>query len=625
MENSTKPESMLAVAAETAAVWLLAAAVVVAPLLLACAPEWPRLGLEAVMALATILWAVSRPRSPVLMAIPVVVALLFCIQVVPLPDSILFTIAPISGGAWKAETAMPASAWGSISIDPAATLVAIRRLFLGLATAVTVASLGRSKTYRTVLIWSLAVTGLVLVVGGLVFGPAQDAKLLWGAVDLAGQVRKTYSASIPPVMSAGFGLREVVKVGELQYVFISSASGNGFFTYPYCNLFAGALAGTLPVGMALWLSLSASRLTVWLRWGVFGLAAVGSVWLAGIEAGSRGGGLALALAWVCLAAIVSRDYWKERGLNVLIGRLVLAGLVLVGLALLLLWAGVFPEPWRRKFIAVLQEGRLNAAIIGFRMFSASPIMGTGFDTYQLLMPRYATERFIIFFAHNEYAQLLAEAGLLGMAFLGTTAVTLGRRFLRFWNDARGMYRVTNAGPWAAFVGLAAHSAVDWNFHLPANALLGCVLVGLVASSVPEPRAAWRDAERWTALRLVAAALLVLTAISVVGLLARDALTTQRHRELLHAIEADRAVTRIGKPGEAEQLLRQQLSKACDFFPTDSANGRLALSIGQGFLHLAQQPVAPIRDENPLAQADSWLTRARRLSPALQGVPEPALP
>ncbi len=619
------PRNRVAGAAETAAVWLLAVAVVVAPLAIACAPEWPRLGLEAVMALATVLWAVSRPRSPVLLAIPVVASLLFCLQIVPLPDSILFAIAPISGGAWKAETAIPAAAWGSISIDPAATLVAIRRLFLGLATAVAVTSLARSKTYRTVLIRSLAITGVVLVIGGLVFGPAKDATLLWGSVDLAGQIRKTYSASVPPVMSAGFGLRELVKVGDLQYAFISSGTGNGFFTYPYCNLLAGALAATLPVGMALWLAFAAGRLPMWLRWGVFGLVAAGSVWLAAFTIGSRGGGLALALAWICLAAIVSRDFWRERGLNVVIGRLVIAGLVLAALAVVLLWAGVFPDPLRRKFIAVLQAGRLGAAIIAFRMFSASPIMGTGFDTYQLLMPRYATERFIIFFAHNEYAQLLAEAGLLGMAFFGATAITLGGRFLRFWTDARGPYRVTNAGPWAALVGLAAHSAVDWNFHLPANALLGCVLVGLTASSVPEPRAAWRDAERWTALRLVAALTLVMATVGAWVLLARDAVTTHRQRELLHAIEADRAVARLGKPGEAEQLLRQQLAKAIGYFPSDSGNGRLALSIGQGLLHLAQQPGAKTFDRNPAAEADTWLTRARRLSPALQGVPQPIQP
>lgn len=618
------PRNRVAGAAEAAAVWLLAVAVVVAPLVLACAPEWPRLGLEAVMALATVLWAVSRPRSPVLMAIPVVVSLLFCMQIVPLPDSILFTIAPISGGAWKAETAIPASAWGSISIDPGATLVAIRRLFLGLATAVTVAALARSKTYRSVLIWSLAITGAVLVVGGLVFGPSQDATLLWGRVDLAGQLRKTYSASIPPVMSAGFGLREMVKVGDLQYTFISAGSGNGFFTYPYCNLFAGALAATLPVGMALWLAFAAGRVPAWLRWGVFGLVTLGSVWLAGIEAGSRGGGLALALAWICLAAIVSRDFWRERGLNVVIGRLVIAGLVLAALAVVLLWAGVFPDPWRRKFIAVLQAGRLGAAIIGFRMFSASPVLGTGFDTYQLLMPRYATERFIIFFAHNEYAQLLAEAGLLGMAFLGATAVALGRRFLRFWNDARGPYRVTNAGPWAAFVGLAAHSAVDWNFHLPANAFLGCVLVGLVSSSVPDPRAAWRDAERWTALRLVAALALVVTSVGFWGLLARDAVTVHHQRELLRAIEADRLSSRRRKPGDVE-LLRAALERCVAQAESDPANARLALSIGQGFLHLAQQPAAKTTHENPLAEADTWLTRARRLGPALQGVPQPLKP
>lgn len=628
MENSAQPESKLAVAAEKAAVWLLATAVVVAPLLVACAPEWPRLGLEGMMALAAVLWAVSRPRSPVLMAIPVVVSLLFCIQVVPLPDSVLLTIAPISGGAWKAETAVPASAWGSISIDPAATLVAIRRLFLGLATAVAVTSLARSKTYRNVLIYSLAVTGVVLVIGGLVFGPAQEARLLWGAVDLSGIFRKTYDPSFPPVMSAGFGLREMIKVGDVQYLFISSNTATGFFTYPYCNLYAGALVATLPVGMALWLALTAGRLPTALRWGVFGLVAAGSVWLAAVVVGSRGGGLALGLAWIFLAAVVSREFWRERRLNVVIGRIVAGGLVLSGLVLVLLWAGFLPplpESLQAKLLEELRAGRLGAAIIAFRMFSASPLMGTGFDTYQLVMPRYATERFIVFFAHNEYAQLLAEAGLLGMAFLGVTVATLGRRFLRFWNDAQGPYRVTNAGAWAGFLGLAVHSACDWNFHLPANALLGCVLFGLVASSVPEPRAAWRDASRWTAARIGAAVVLVLGCFFAASLLARDASAEHERRQVLRAVSRDWANTRWGKRGRAEASLRESLTGAIAIASWDPGNARLALAIGQAYLHLAAQPNAEAERPALISTAENWLVRARRRCPALQGLPQPVLP
>jgi hypothetical protein len=151
------------------------------------------------------------------------------------------------------------------------------------------------------------------------------------------------------------------------------------------------------------------------------------------------------------------------------------------------------------------------------------------------------------------------------------------------------------------------------------------LVGLAASSVPEPRAAWRDAERWTALRLVAALALVTATIGIWGLLTRDATTIHHQRELLHAIEADRVANRNKKQGEAEQPLRKALDRSIAWAARDSANGRLALSIGQGLLHLAQQPGAASFDSNPVAEADAWLIRARRLSPALQGVPQPVGP
>ena len=63
VEPGPAPRNRVAGAAETAAVWLLAVAVVVAPLAIACAPEWPRLGLEAVMALATVRTA-AAPVCP---------------------------------------------------------------------------------------------------------------------------------------------------------------------------------------------------------------------------------------------------------------------------------------------------------------------------------------------------------------------------------------------------------------------------------------------------------------------------------------------------------------------------------------------------------------------------------
>src|SRR5215207_4412864 len=86
------------------------------------------------------------------------------------------------------------------------------------------------------------------------------------------------------------------------------------------------------------------------------------------------------------------------------------------------------------------------------------------------------------YAHNEYVQVAADLGLVGVALLAVLLVALARLLWRA--------RATAAGPWvgavAAACAFAVHSGFDFVWHLPAVVLTVMLLVGVV---LPAPRGA----------------------------------------------------------------------------------------------------------------------------------------
>ena len=103
-----------------------------------------------------------------------------------------------------------------------------------------------------------------------------------------------------------------------------------------------------------------------------------------------------------------------------------------------------------------------------------PILGSGLGTLVVVYPRYETvyDGRIVEHVHNDYMELLAETGLLGglcgVAFL----VLLYRQVRKNFEAEQGHFsRGLHAGAIVALSGLLLHSFVDFNLHLPANALL----------------------------------------------------------------------------------------------------------------------------------------------------------
>jgi O-antigen ligase len=88
------------------------------------------------------------------------------------------------------------------------------------------------------------------------------------------------------------------------------------------------------------------------------------------------------------------------------------------------------------------------------------------------------------YAHNEYAQIVAELGLVGLALLAVLLVAVAR--LLWSARATAASAAAWAGAVAASAAFAVHSGFDFVWHLPAVVLTVMLLVGAV---LPAPHGA----------------------------------------------------------------------------------------------------------------------------------------
>jgi O-antigen ligase len=128
--------------------------------------------------------------------------------------------------------------------------------------------------------------------------------------------------------------------------------------------------------------------------------------------------------------------------------------------------------------------RLNMTKDCLRMFSHRPVLGWGLGTFPTVYPGYRTFYTNLFVneAHNDYAQLLVETGLLGFGLMLWFLVRLyqygvptSRRWELRWDGAVSLAALLGC------TGILFHSFVDFNLQIPANAALFYVLCGLAAS------------------------------------------------------------------------------------------------------------------------------------------------
>ncbi len=255
----------------------------------------------------------------------------------------------------------------------------------------------------------------------------------------------------------------------------------------YHNFYAGCVDLLLPIAVVYSFrkeQTSEATWALWLRRGLVpGVAAVSMV-----ISQSRGGilvmlaeaGLGVAVFWPELTSPRRNRVMLAAGAALLLGFTALANWGPVG--------GRFRNLAKHDASAL---DRLAVARSCWHIFLDHPWLGTGFGTFAAVYPAYQTFDSGLTWdqAHDDYAQTLAETGVLGGLFVVGFFGIWGWSFWRC--RVRGTPGLARNLRLACFIGTAgflAHAFGDFQFHAPGNALLFFLLVGAAVAPWARPRA-----------------------------------------------------------------------------------------------------------------------------------------
>jgi O-antigen ligase len=136
------------------------------------------------------------------------------------------------------------------------------------------------------------------------------------------------------------------------------------------------------------------------------------------------------------------------------------------------WPNLFGEPRARVWTDT------------WGLISDYRLVGCGLGAFEQAFPPYRTylPALTIDTVHNDYLQFLAELGGIGfvIAAFGMIALVLSAIYAIF-RSADPFRRDFAIASFAALVAILIHSFTDFNFYIPANAMLFAWIAGLVAS------------------------------------------------------------------------------------------------------------------------------------------------
>jgi O-antigen ligase len=199
---------------------------------------------------------------------------------------------------------------------------------------------------------------------------------------------------------------------------------------------------------------------------------------------SRGGIVAFGCALLVLILLLVLRHGEKRSLLLFLVVLILAGSLVA-------WMGAdqvihrFEEVKNAEFTDSRRVSMMRGA---WHMFRANPWIGTGLGTTISAYPRYETlyDGKTIDHVHNDHLELLTETGIVGglcwLAFIGTL-LRFGIKSLFSRNDP--LVQALQIGALVGCISLLIHGLVDFNLHIPSNALLFFLLASFAVSSPSE--------------------------------------------------------------------------------------------------------------------------------------------
>jgi O-antigen ligase len=265
--------------------------------------------------------------------------------------------------------------------------------------------------------------------------------------------------------------------GKLYWFREMHYGGIPFGPYVNRNHFAGFVELILPLALVP-LVLGRVRRERWPVVGLFAVVPIGALFLSV----SRGGIVSFGVEMAVLALVMI----QRRTM----GKQLFAGAAVLLLSLLMVsWLGVGQLLQRFSSFQSLEATAGKRASMRrdtWRIFLHHPIAGTGLGTLQIVYPPYESlyDGKIVNHTHNDYLEALAETGILGGLccawFLAVLFKESFKRLRQLNNSFAGTLQLSG---FVASTGFLVHSLVDFNLHIPSNALLFLLMAHLATSEI----------------------------------------------------------------------------------------------------------------------------------------------
>jgi O-antigen ligase len=204
---------------------------------------------------------------------------------------------------------------------------------------------------------------------------------------------------------------------------------------------------------------------------------------------SRGGIISVAGAMLCISLlIIFRKNHRRKGFIVL-------ALFLVA-SIYALFIGVEYPVERFKDFDTSLQARARYAKRALDIFHDYQATGIGIGNFQYAYPKYQSAQdkdVFLRYAHNDWAQFFAEAGVIGFCLLVVGVVYYIYRTLKLWRIRTDSFAIClGVTPLAAMTAMAIHSYSDFNLHIPANFLMFSAIIAIGYSALHLERRHGKD-------------------------------------------------------------------------------------------------------------------------------------
>lgn len=335
----------------------------------------------------------------------------------------------------------------------------------------------------------------------------------------------------------------------------------------------------------------ALALVVWGRWPLTAKMLVGYMvimcYLGVVISGSRGGCISSVFSLLVFFVLCLRVVQLINARKILpflvVGAVVLVAVVGVGGSVAFNTRTIA----RRLNQDAAKDVRIYNWMAAFDQFRLSPWIGTGAGTHlyygrEFRRPRLQSDPV---HAHGDYLELLAEYGVVGevlaLLFLfshirsglaGVTDITI-RRMRNAIGRPRSDALALTLGSLGAVSALIAHSVVDFNMHIPGNALVFSFLFGILANPGADRPA---EPPKWLSSVVLLRGLAVPLGVAIMALVI-PRIKGERLSEQARAALRDKKYTEC--VGLAKDAIAAQPVNFHNYFYLGEANRVIALNLG----------------------------------------------